>query len=238
MLIAAVILLAAYLIRGVTGFGSALLAVPLLVLFLPLRFVVPWIATLDVVAALLLTGFGWRANEVEWKEVSLLLPAAGGGIAVGVALLAELPPAWLSRVLGLLVVVFGVRSVLNLQGSTRVSAWWSLPAGLAGGAIGALFATGGPPFVIYLSHRIRDKSRLRGTLSGLFLIEGGIRLAVLGAAGLLVQKGMLEALLLGIPLMVVGLYGGHHVHLNLSQRRLFALIGVLLVGSGTVLLLR
>ena len=52
LLLAAAVVFFAYLVRGVnTGFGSALVAVPLLVQMLPLTTVVPFIATLDVVAA-------------------------------------------------------------------------------------------------------------------------------------------------------------------------------------------
>jgi uncharacterized membrane protein YfcA len=235
---AAGILILAYGIRGVTGFGSALVAVPLLVQFLPISFVVPWIVGLDVLAALLLSTAGWGKRDVDWAEVRWLLPSAGLGIALGLILLVRLPHTWLALLLGVFVSLFGIRTLLRLHGETPVSRWWAVPAGALGGAVGALFAAGGPPFVIYLSHRIRDKSRLRSTLSTLFLIEGGVRLGTMVAAGLLDQQGMWQALALGVATMISGLYLGHRVHLNLSHRQVLRLIGGLLTVSGTALIWR
>jgi uncharacterized membrane protein YfcA len=236
--VAACILLLAYGIRGVTGFGSALVAVPLLVQFLPISFVVPWTVSLDLLAALLLSAAAWGKRDVEWVEIRWLLPSAGLGIALGLMLLVRLPHAWLALLLGVFVLLFGIRTLLNLYSETPVSRWWAVPAGALGGAVGALFAAGGPPFVIYLSHRIRDKSRLRSTLSALFLIEGGARLGALALAGLLLQQGMAQALMLGVAVMVAGLYLGHRVHLNLSQRQVLRVIGALLVASGAALIWR
>jgi uncharacterized membrane protein YfcA len=46
-----VTLLAAYLVRGIAGFGSGLIAIPLLALFLPLTLAVPLVVFLDYVAS-------------------------------------------------------------------------------------------------------------------------------------------------------------------------------------------
>jgi uncharacterized membrane protein YfcA len=235
---AVIALFVAYGLRAVTGFGSALVSVPLLSLFLPLQLVVPWIVALDVAAAFLLTGASWRKREVDWGEIRWLLPPALLGILVGLALLVELPQRALALVLGGLIILFGLRSLLDFHGERPISRSWALPAGALGGAIGSLFATGGPPFVIYLSHRIRDKARLRATLSGLFLIEGGLRLLAFVAAGLLAQEGMVWALLLGAPVMGLALFAGHYVHLSLSQRQVFRVVGLLLVLSGCALIWR
>ena len=236
--VAAGILFLAYGIRGVTGFGSALVAVPLLAQFLPISFVVPWTVTLDVVAALLLSATAWGRRDVDWIEIRWLLPSAGIGILAGLLLLVRLPHAWLALLLGIFVLLFGVRTLLNLHSETPVARWWAVPAGTLGGAVGALFAAGGPPFVIYLSHRIRDKSRLRSTLSALFLIEGGARLGALALAGLLIQESMAQALALGLAVMAAGLYLGHRVHLNLSPHQVLRLIGALLIASGAALIWR
>jgi hypothetical protein len=43
---------------------------------------------------------------------------------------------------------------------------------------------------------------------------------------------------LALPLTVLGLYAGHHVHTSLSEAAFRRLIGVLLLGSGFALLLK
>ena len=238
IILAAGVVLFAYLVRGLSGFGSALVAVPLLAHFLPLTFVVPWIALMDVLGSLLLARSGHRGGHIQWREVGWLLPAAVVGVVLGINLLVSLPESWLLGALGLFVFAFGIRSVFGLHSEKPVSQWWALPTGVIGGAISALFSTGGPPFVIYLGHRLRDKSQFRATLSGLFLLEGSIRVAGLLIAGLYAQPDMLLYLLAGLPLMVAGLWLGHHIHVSLTQRQMMVTIGLLLSGSGASLLWR
>jgi uncharacterized membrane protein YfcA len=238
LLYAAAVLYVAYLVRGISGFGSALVAMPLLAHVLPLTFAVPWIAVTDLVAALLLVRAGKAHAPVDWREIAFLVPAAVLGILLGIRLLVQVDQDILLTALGVLVMGFGLRSLLGLHGQRRVSRWWSLPAGVLGGGIGAVFSTGGPPFVIYLNHRLRDPGILRATLSGLFLIEGSLRVAGLLLAGLLLQQGMGWYLLAGLPVMAAGLYSGHHIHVRLSPRQMQRVIGALLIGSGASLLWR
>jgi hypothetical protein len=138
--------------------------------------------------------------------------------------------------LGIFVLIFGVRNLLNIHGETTISRLWAIPAGLTGGTVGALFGTGGPPYIIYLSHRLKDKAELRATFSGLFTFEGGLRLISFLATGLLLQQGMLTALLAALPVMALGLYLGHRVHLGISNPQMLRLVGLLLVGSSLSLI--
>lgn len=234
--LAAAVIFFAYLIRGISGFGSALVAVPLLAHFLPLTLVVPWMVVMDTLAALALARSGQRGGHVRWAEIGWMVPASLLGVVIGIALLVNVDRDPLMVALGLFVAAFGVRHLLGLHGERPVSRWWALPAGILGGGIGALFATGGPPMVIYLTHRLRDKAELRATLSGLFLIDGALRTAGLALAGLLLQDRLGGYLLAGVPLMAAGLYAGHHIHLNLSHRHMAVAIASLLIGSGLSLL--
>jgi len=211
-----------------------LLAVPLLALLLPLTFVVPLILLTDFAASAIL-GRTTR-KHIRWDEIRVLLPTSAVGVVLGTTLLVGLPEQPLLFTLGIFVLVFGVRNALNLHSERPVSRRWALPAGLVGGTVSGLFGTGGPPYVIYLSHRIRDKSVLRATFSGLFLIEGGLRVAVFLLAGLLWQPLLLWTVPAALPLLAIGLYAGHRVHLGLTQERMVRIIGLLLLVSGTSLL--
>lgn len=233
---ATLILLLAYFIRGISGFGSGLIAVPLLAHFLPLQFVVPFVLLLDFSASAVM---GRHAGTlVNWAEIRPLLPFSLLGVILGAALLIKLPKEPLLTGLGVFVMIFGLRNLLDLHGDKPASRWWAIPAGLTGGTVGALFGTGGPPYIIYLSHRLKDKSELRATFSGLFLLDGGARLIAFLAIGLLLQAGLLPAYLAALPLMALALFLGHKVHTGLSNRSMLALIGALLLGSGMSLLWR
>ena len=230
---ACAILLLAYFIRGISGFGSGLIAVPLLAHFLPLQFVVPFILVLDFIASIALSGH--TRKNVQWAEVKPLVPFTVIGVILGVVLLIQLPKGPLLTGLGIFVIIFGLRNILNLHGEKIISRWWAIPAGLTGGIVGALFGTGGPPYVIYLSHRLRDKADVRATFSGLFLIDGGLRIISFLVAGLLLQSHMIAALLGALPVMALGLYLGHRVHVGLTNQQILRLIGLLLLVSGVSL---
>jgi len=228
------ILLFAYFLRGITGFGSGLIAIPLLAHLLPLTFVVPMVLVLDFTASIVLSSH--TRLQVRWDEIRWLIPTSVVGIVAGSVLLISLPREPLLVSLGLFVIFFGIRYVFNVHSEKPISRWWSVPTGLIGGLIGALFGTGGPPYVVYLSHRLHDKTQLRGTLSGLFLLDGAFRLVTFLSLGLLLQDDMLTALLMGLPVMAIGLYLGNKVHLGITHRQQLAVIGALLLVSGGSLL--
>jgi uncharacterized membrane protein YfcA len=236
LIAAGLIVLAAYFIRGISGFGSGLVSVPLLAHFLPLTFVVPMILVTDFLASLAL-GTHTR-KHARWDEVKPLLPFSILGVLAGTTLLVNLPQAPLLATLGFFVLLFGTRSVLNLHGTRTVSRRWAMPAGLTGGAIGALFGTGGPPYVIYLNHRLHDKGELRATFSGLFFIEGGLRIGAFLIAGLLLNTALLLSILAALPLVALGLFLGNRVHIGLSPLQMQRIIGSILLVSGTSLLWR
>jgi uncharacterized membrane protein YfcA len=233
---AAAIVLLAYFIRGIAGFGSGLIAVPLLALFLPLTFVVPLILLLDFTASLVMGGVDFK--HVQWKEVGVLIPFSIIGVIVGTQLLVNLPVTLMLLTLAVFVFIFAIRSLLNLKGEKPVSRWWAMPAALTGGTVGGLFGTGGPPYVIYLNHRIHDKTRLRAAFSALFFIEGAVRIATSLAAGLLLAQNIWWTAFAGLPLMLGALWLGGHVHTGLSHPQMTRLIGGLLLLASLSLALK
>lgn len=230
----AAIFLTAYFIRGITGFGSGLISVPLLALFLPLQFVVPLILLLDFTASVVIGGFNWR--RVRLDEIRVLLPFGIVGVVLGTSLLVKLPTGPMLMALSAFVFVFAVRSVLNIRGDKPASRWWAIPASLTGGTVGALFGTGGPPYVIYLTHRIHDKSDLRATFSALFFTEGVMRIASFLVAGLLVSAKVWLAYVTALPLVLGALYLGGRVHVGLTHVQMMRLVGGLLLVSSVSLL--
>jgi hypothetical protein len=135
--------------------------------------------------------------------------------------------------LGSFVILFALRGLL-LSGSEPkpVSTRWAWPAGLTGGMVGALFGTGGPPYVIYLSHRLFDKGQLRATFSGLFMLDGLSRIISFTVSGLLLDTRLLWAYLGAMPVALLALWLGSHVHTRLTQVQMMKLISLILLGSG------
>ncbi|NCS65013.1 MAG: sulfite exporter TauE/SafE family protein [Hydrogenophilales bacterium CG03_land_8_20_14_0_80_62_28] len=231
------ILLAAYFIRGISGFGSGLVAVPLLALKLPLTFVVPLILLTDFTASLVLGGLNFK--QLAWPEIRRLLPPGLLGVVAGTLLLVSLPKTPMLIGLGSFVMLFALRNLFLAGRELRpISTWWAWPAGLTGGTVGALFGTGGPPYVIYLSHRLTDKGQLRATFSGLFFMEGLARIASFTLSGLLLDVRLAWAYLGAMPVALAALWLGSHIHTRLNNAQMMKLISLILLGSGVSLYIK
>lgn len=228
------VVLVAYLIRGMSGFGSGLLAVPVLAMAYPLTTIVPVVLTLDFIASFILGGSSRK--EANWDEIKLLVPFGLVGAMMGVFALMRFPPAPVLLALGVFVLYFGMRNVLGVKPEGLISTAWAVPAGLVGSGTGALFGTSAPPYIIYLTHRLVDKAAVRATFSCLFIIDGGFRLALLVAAGLLLKQEVQLAILWSMLPMMAGLYLGNKLHIGISTQTMFKIIGVMLVVNGITLI--
>jgi uncharacterized protein len=230
----ALVVFVAYLIRGIAGFGSGLIAVPLLSLVAPVAAVVPLVVTLDYVGS---ASQGIKnAERIAWRVQALLIPFMLVGIALGLVLLQATTPVLLTRALGVFVITFALYQWLPfpaLSGSRILAAG----GGVLGGLVGTLFGTGGPFYVVYLRLRDLDKAVFRATFATNFLIDGGIRLIAYGVTGLY-DRTTLLAVVCALPVAAVALFLGGRIHTSLSQAAFLRLISLLLFASGLVLLLR
>jgi uncharacterized membrane protein YfcA len=236
LVFAPAIVVAAYVIFGITGFGSTLIAVPLLAHLLPLKFVIPMMVLLDFSAALKI-GTQFRA-DISKRELAYLLPSMVIGMLGGVFLLIKLPAPILLLALGIFVCGYGLYAARGKEAALALSRGWSLPAGLVGGIFSALFSSGGPLYVMYLTARGLDKSQLRSTMSAIFIVTAATRIVLFALSGLYAQDGVLPAAALLFPVMLVGLYFGNRLHLNLPRTRVLQFVGGLLVLSGASLIIR
>lgn len=233
--VASVILLA-YFTFGVSGFGSSLIAVPLLSHFLPLRSAIMLALVLDLVSAVALS---WKARScVRWDELKPMIPSSLFGLLVGAAMLSRVPSEPLLVALGFFTTLVGIRYLLlNTHGGIASSRWSPL-AGLSGGIASALFGTGGPAYMSYLAHRLGGRSELRATFSGLLMLDGALRVLIFIVSGLFFSSLDLTTLTIALPTMVLGLYLGNLAHTALSDHQAKGLTAVLLLASGISLLLR
>src|SRR3954463_8745491 len=99
LLLAPIVTIVAYTVFGLSGFGSTVIAVPILAHFLPVSYLVPLMALLDMVSA----GFiGTKNREhVSREELKRILPFMFVGFVVGVTVLVGVPDKYLRLSLGI-----------------------------------------------------------------------------------------------------------------------------------------
>lgn len=231
-----VIIFVAYIIFGMTGFGSAVICVPLLAYFFPLKIVIPFVCMLDVLAS------GWTGlkniQHIDKKEVSYLVPFMLIGITLGTTLLVNLSQRHLLIALAIFIFSYGGYLFLNPHIKKQIDRKWISLFGVSGGIFGALFGTGGPIYMIYLSNRLTHTGQLRATMSVIISVSTILRVALFALSGLLWQEMFVYALPIAIILMFAGLKIGHHFHAMLSRAQLIRVIAFLLLGNGLLLILK
>lgn len=234
LLFPASVLFFAYLVRGIAGFGSALIAVPLLALTLPLTIVVPLVVFLDYVGS---ASQGMNNREcIKWNEIWPLLPFSVIGVAASLYIMDSVRAEMLSLALGGFIIIFAIYQLLpmKLGQANRVIC---VPSGFFGGFVGTLFGTGGPFYVIYLNLRHLDKNSFRATFATIFLIDGAMRLAGYAMKGFYTLE-LLSFFVMAVPVAGLGLFFGGKIHTALGRDIFVRLISVLLLGSGTALLMK
>ena len=230
--LAAVVVLFAFTARGLSGFGSGMIAVPLLAAVFPLQRVVPAVAILSYLASLRLGWKDWRL--AAWSDLGILLPSALAGLALALPLFHALSPTLLRRLLGGWLLVQAVRSLSNAPAGVPSRAW-ALPVGLLGGLTDGLFSIGGPVYASYLGRREIEKTAFRATLTLLLVVESSLRLWGYRATGFLDRS----ALGLGVavlPSAGLGLLLGERLHGHLPEQGFRRLVAILILLSGLVLL--
>jgi uncharacterized membrane protein YfcA len=230
------IVLAAYTVFGATGFGSSLVAVPVLAHFFPLTFAVPLLTALDAAATANASARQWR--RARFAEVWRLLPSMLIGIALGATLLVRLPRGPLLIALGVFVLAYGLRLLRPSAVWTPPRTGWVWPIGIVGGVASVLFGTGGPVYAAWLAARIHDKTALRATSSFVVTVSVAIRTAVFVANGLLTESAVLFCALALLPVMLLGYALGNRLHFALSRARVLKAVAVLLAGNGALLIAR
>lgn len=233
--IAAIVVMGAYVVFGISAFGAALFTVPLLTHLFPLEFVLPMCVLLDVSAALTLGARFSRA--ADRSELAVLAPFSLAGAVAGVTLLVTLPRNMTLMAFGVFLLSYGVYALRRGETAVRIARPWGAVAGFTGGAMGTLFGVGAPPYAIYLARRLSDKAMLRATLSNMVLLSTSIRALVFLAGGLMLADRVVAFALL-LPFALVGLWLGNRLHGRLSRGALLRTISVLLALIGASLFVR
>jgi uncharacterized membrane protein YfcA len=221
---------------GVTGFGAALVAMPLATQLVPLGFALPLYALADI-ANSYSVGLEKPRNAVR-AEYLRLVPMILAGTAAGVTLLVNLPRAAGMLLLGSFVIAYAIYALFPHEYRQPVSRNWAWLAGFAGGVTSSLFGAGGPPYVIYLSQRGLSREEFRATLGLVTMTSISLRVVAFFFSGLLLDPDVWRSALIVVPAALAGIAVGRRIFLTTSRNVLMRAIALLLLASGGSLLWR
>ena len=235
LIFAPLVVLIAYLIFGISGFGSTLIAVPVLAHLMPLKFVIPVVVLLDCVSAI---SMGVKLRADVWKsEFIPMLPFLLVGLFIGAFVLMNVSTQWLLLILGGFVLLFGMNYLIDRKSRIRLPRWAVAPIGVFAGTTSSAFGVGGPLYVFYFTARGATPEQIRATVPAVFSFTTVARIAIFASVGLFNTQMVIAAAAL-LPVMALGLWCGHRLHGRLSREQAIRIIGGLLLLSGTSLIVR
>jgi uncharacterized membrane protein YfcA len=179
--VAGVVFLAT-LVRSTFGFGEALVAVPLLALFIPIRVVVPLATLLSITVAGLILARDWR--QVHFRSARWLILPTLLGIPIGLLVLTAVSPPVVKAAMAAVISAFSGYCLLGKWRPHLPDDRLAWVFGLGAGVLGGAYGMNGPPLVVYGTLRGWTPEHFRATLQGDFLPASAAGMCGFRAAGL------------------------------------------------------
>jgi uncharacterized membrane protein YfcA len=222
------ILFVAALAHAVFGFGTALVAMPLLVLVLGLELATPLVALAMLVSVGVILRRDWRA--IEMRAVWRLLLGSALGIPAGLLLLESAPPAAVRGILGAILIAYSLFNLLRPELPKLEREWPVYVFGFVAGLLGGAYNTNGPPLVLYGALRRWPPERFRATLQSYFLPAALLICSSHAASGLWSER-VFVLFVLALPgLVLANLLGpalARRIPLAAFTRVLYAVLALL-----------
>ena len=224
-------------IFGITGFGAALVTIPLATHLVSLPFALALFVLMDLANAFRIGFENPRiALRGEWAR---MVPAIVLGTVAGVTLLVNLPRQAATLALGAFAIAFALYSLTrHPEHAARLRPRWAYVAGFAGGVTSTLFGAGGPPYAMYLSHRGLTKEQFRATLGLATLTSISLRSVAFLVTGILLDAQVWLCAAAAVPAGLVGLWAAGHLFRRISREALMRAVSLMLLASGGSLVAR
>jgi len=196
-------------VRSTFGFGEALVAVPLLALFIPLNLAVPLAVLISIFVALVVVIQDHR--HIHISSAKWLILYAFLGIPFGLCILVYGNEYWVRIGMGSLIIGYSCYTLLAKEKMhlARDSRVWLFVCGFLSGVLGGAYGVNGPPLVVYGNMRKWSPQHFRATLQAYFLpvsFVGVIGYAIKGLVGWVVIKYFLISLPGVVPAIFLGRY--------------------------------
>ena len=219
--------------QGLSGFGSILLALPLLTLFLDIKTVIPLAALHGLLTTIIL--FIELRKSLDWQKILPLFAGSIPGIPIGVYFLKNMNTDTIQLTMGLILVSY---ALFNL--SFRPVMWELRTAGASltgflAGCLGGALGAAGPPVIVYTSLQPWSKDTIKATLQG-FYLASGMLVVFLHALNGLTTMPVLWYFLISMPALILGTYVGSFFYGRIGDQTYKKIMFILLALLGAFLI--
>jgi uncharacterized membrane protein YfcA len=226
--------LAAFVVRGLSGFGSSMIGIGALSILLPPARVVPAFLAIELLTTAHLLPGVWR--RVDWRSLRWVVVGSALATPAGLQLLAGMDPDPMRLLVSLCLMIIAVLMLggwaQRLAPRQAPGALGALSAGMASGLLNGAAGIGGPPAIVFY-FSTTGTAVSRASLIAYFLFTDLYALAWAGGKGLLGSAAW-PLILVALPFSLAGVWLGQRMYLRLDDGRLRHLIWSLLALLGTL----
>ena len=234
-LLICIILFLAGFTQGLSGFGSILLSIPLLTIFMDIKAVIPLTALVGLSITVMLLIQLWQ--HLEWKKIVPLLLGAVPGIIAGVFLLKRLDKGIIQMILGSILVIYAVYSIVFRTQGRKIKDGWAYLFGFSAGCLGGALSAAGPPVIVYTSLQDWTKDQIKVTIQGFYLISGLIVVSLHALTGLTTLT-VIRYYGVSLPVLLIGTYIGSLFYGSIKEEHYRKVILILLALLGAFMIYR
>lgn len=231
---AAGVVLLAGIVRGFSGFGSALILTPSLALLYGPEQAVPLVIVLEAVLSVQMIRDGWRG--ADRREVAVLGIAAIVAIPLGTWILIAADPVLLRWAISLGILAFLVALAAGWRHRGATSRTGLAITGALSGALNGAAGVPGPPILLYyLGGGKTSAALLRANVILFFFLLDCVTLPWMAIQGLVTVPVLLIAAMI-LPAAMLGVVVGTRLFPYATDRH-FRLIAYLIIGAVAILTL-
>ena len=215
--------------QGLSGFGSILLALPLLTLFIDIKTVIPLVALHGLLMTILL--LIQLRRHLEWGKVLPLFVGSVPGVPVGVYYLKHMNTDVLQMTMGVILLSYALFSLFFKPVIWEMKRMGTGLVGFLAGCMGGAMGAAGPPVIVYTSLQPWTKDSIKVTLQGFFFASGLVVVGLHALNGLTTSR-VLMYFLVSLPALVAGTYVGSFFYGRIGEMTYKRVMFVLLAFLG------
>lgn len=229
LVLAAVIVLGAAVISGITGFGFGLVSVPPLLMLLDPAGVLTVTKILTISTSWIVIASAWR--ELQPRLLLKLLPFSIIGAALGLQLLRIASAEAIKIAASAIVVSFALLLLRGLPEREIRHPVLGPIAGFLSGTMSTSTALSGPPIILYFTVSKVPVQAFRATIASYFVLLDLFGMPAL-IQGDFVTRHDIEIALLMIPFAFIGRWWGSRLSHRFSREQFYRLTLMILVLTG------
>lgn len=231
-----IIVIIASLVKGITGFGFALVALPPLMIWYSPKEIIPVLLLCNLFSSTLII-LQKKDQQLITKQFKSLIIYGAVFTVFGVILLKYLPEELMMIILSIFLIVLSVLSILGIKYPIKLSNRSYKIAGALLGFLTGSISISGPPMALFLQSTKVNSAQFREIFSWFSIVTSLVALLGYMGLGILTFKSIEMASLFS-PILFVGSFLGKKINHTIPLKVFNKAILIITLSSSILILIK